>query len=95
MKNAQQAPTREGWFINRLGDKRPYKWKAVRAEPLNAWQMAHGCHGVVFADSLGELEMQLTAESIKDELICLAMSLVTAMREADRQRTVQAMRRRE
>lgn len=78
MTAKRPAPQRDGWAIIGVGDQ----WKAVRTETLNAWQLAYGCHGVVFANSQAELEILLTAEKVKDDMIDLAARLAAGMREA-------------
>ena len=78
----QQTPRREGWLITGVGTK----WKAIRAQELTTWELAYGCRSVVLAGSLGELEMLLTAEQVKRDMIDLAARLMQGMREADAQR---------
>jgi hypothetical protein len=53
---------------------------------LNAWQLAYGCHGVIFADSAGELELLLTAETIKDDMIKIAAHLADGIHTAAEKR---------
>jgi hypothetical protein len=77
--HAQPPPEREGWRITRVGDD---AWQAVRTEELNVWQLAYGCRTTVRAGSLGELELYLVAETIKDSIIDMAARLAEGMQDA-------------
>lgn len=78
MTGKRPAPQRDGWLIAQAGNR----WKAIRTQELTAWQLAYGCQSTVLADSRGELDMYLTAETIKDSMIDLAARLVDGIGEA-------------
>jgi hypothetical protein len=77
-----QSETRDGWLIVPVGNK----WRACRQGTLNAWQLAYGSQLMIFATSRGELDLLLTAEKIRDDMIDMAARLVEGMREAAEQR---------
>jgi hypothetical protein len=88
-RRRDDAPRRDGWVITEVGGM----WKAVRRGTLNAWQIAYGCELVIYADSAGELELLLTAETIKENMIDLAARLVDGIGEAAEKRRAQAAER--